>query len=200
MTSASFIPFLQPSRLWSRDEIFSSPCPIEKRSGVYAWYFDECPPHIQTEACHCFQGLTLLYVGTSPTSPPRNGKPPSRQTIFDRIRYHYSGNAEGSTLRLTLGCLLSEKLSIQLRRVGSGKRMTFGDGERVLSEWMRQHALVTWVYHTEPWVLEEELITKLYLPLNLLKNEHNPNHAIVSSIHAQARKTARELPVLVGPC
>ena len=46
----------------------------------------------------------------------------------ERIRYHYQGNAEGSTLRLTLGCLLSEELDIELRRVGSGKRMTFAEG------------------------------------------------------------------------
>lgn len=30
----------------------------------------------------------------------------------------------GSTLRLTLGCLLAEQLGIQLRRVGSGARVT----------------------------------------------------------------------------
>ena len=46
----------------------------------------------------------------------------------ERIPYHYQGNAEGSTLRLTLGCLLSEELDIELRRVGSGKRMTFAEG------------------------------------------------------------------------
>ena len=50
----------------------------------------------------------------------------------ERIRYHYQGNAEGSTLRLTLGCLLSEELDIELQRVGSGKRMTFAEGEGIL--------------------------------------------------------------------
>ena len=56
------------------------------------------------------------------------------------IRYHYQGNAEGSTLRLTLGCLLSEELDIEVRRVGSGKRMTFAEGEGVLSQWMADNA------------------------------------------------------------
>jgi hypothetical protein len=41
------------------------------------------------------------------------------------IKDHYTGNAEGSTLRKTLGCLLADELGIQLRRVGSGKGMTF---------------------------------------------------------------------------
>ncbi|MEU1194017.1 GIY-YIG nuclease family protein [Streptomyces sp. NPDC005859] len=42
----------------------------------------------------------------------------STQNLRKRVRYHYRGNAAGSTLRLTLGCLLG----LDLRRVGSGKR------------------------------------------------------------------------------
>jgi len=45
---------------------------------------------------------------------------------------------------LTLGCLLSEELDIELRRVGSGKRMTFAEGEGVLSQWMADNAFVCW--------------------------------------------------------
>ncbi|RNL98558.1 hypothetical protein EFE23_13740 [Micromonospora solifontis] len=87
----------------------------------------------------------LLYVGISPKAPPSNGRPPSRQTIRSRIRYHYRGNAAGSTLRLTLGSLLAKDLGIDLRRVGSGKRLTFGrEGEKQLTEWMAEHAQVTW--------------------------------------------------------
>jgi hypothetical protein len=80
---------------------------------------------------HTVGKASLLYVGISP--PPKNGAKPSKQTMRERIRYHYQGNAEGSTLRLTLGCLLSEELDIELRRVGSGKRMTYAAGEEVLS-------------------------------------------------------------------
>ena len=72
--------------------------------------------------------------------PPANGKAPSAQNIRRRIRTHYSGNAEGSTLRKTLGCLLSDQLGIELRRVGSGNRRTFVTGEKVLSEWMELSA------------------------------------------------------------
>jgi hypothetical protein len=43
----------------------------------------------------------------------------SRPASGRGIRYHYTGNASGSTLRLTLGCLLAERLGIQLRRVGA---------------------------------------------------------------------------------
>ncbi|MFF3911407.1 GIY-YIG nuclease family protein [Streptomyces sp. NPDC001848] len=54
----------------------------------------------------------------------------STQNLRKRVRYHYRGNAAGSTLRLTLCCLLG----LELRRVGSGNRLTFGkSGEASLS-------------------------------------------------------------------
>ena len=83
---------------------------------------------VPTANCRFQDGLTLLYTGIAPKAPPQNGRNPSSQSLWDRIRYHYRGNAEGSTLRLTLGCLLAEELGIHLRRVGSGKRLTFHTG------------------------------------------------------------------------
>lgn len=179
-------------------EILAKPCPILKLPGVYAWFFREIPPSISVGDCKKFENLHLLYIGISPNSPPQNGKPPSKQTLYDRIRYHYNGNAEGSTLRLTLGCLLSEKLGIELRRVGSGKRMTFWAGEKALSDWMGNNAFVTWINHNEPWILEEELISELFLPLNLQMNKRNINYPIVSGIRINARDNARRLPIVAG--
>ena len=114
----------------------------------------------------------------------------------ERIRYHYQGNAEGSTLRLTLGCLLSEELDIELRRVGSGKRMTFAEGEGVLSQWMADNAFVCWEQDDAPWVRERQLIEKLPLPLNLDANKSNPFAATVSGLRRSAREVARQLPVV----
>src|SRR6185437_4481148 len=91
---------IAPPQLWSRDEVFSQPSPVPKSSGVYAWYFREIPRGTPTAGCVKHDGHTLLYVGISPSAPPLNGKPPSRQSLWHRIRYHYRGNAEGSTLRL----------------------------------------------------------------------------------------------------
>ena len=108
------------------------------------------------------------------------------------------GNAEGSTLRLTLGCLLEEELGTQLRRVGSGKRMTFTNGETILSEWLENNAFVVWMVHPEPWVLEEELICRLSLPLNLDQNKKHPFHKTLSDIRKLAKQKARELPIVEG--
>jgi hypothetical protein len=141
--------------------------PAARLRWVYAWWFRRIPPLVPSARCVTQDGSTLLYVGISPKAPPRNGAPSSRQTLCTRIRYHMRGNAEGSTLRLTLGCLLAAELGIEPRRVGSGFRMTFAAGEAVLSEWMAENALVCWSACAEPWVSEEKLIRSVSLPLNL---------------------------------
>jgi hypothetical protein len=142
--------------------------------------------------------MPLLYVGIAPKRPPANGASPSRQTLRDRVRYHFSGNAEGSTLRLTLGCLLSDRLGIELRRVGSGSRLMFSTGETVLSEWMSNNIFVCWTEHSRPWELEEELIRTVSVPLNLNQNRNHGFHSTLTSIRARAKERARELPTLVG--
>ena len=134
--------------------------------GVYAWYFDAPLPLINITACHRIDGGALLYVGISPKAPSLN-KLPSWSTLRKRIWTHYRGNAEGSTLRRTLGCLLSSKLGIQLRRVGSGGRYTLTNpGEQALDHWMDRHAFLTWVEVEAPWEIEKKLLSSgLSLPL-----------------------------------
>lgn len=188
------VPFLK--RRFSRDEVLIRPCPIPKCSGVYSWYFREIPPQVPTEECVQEDGLTLLYVGIAPKAPPASGVA-SRQTLRKRIRYHFRGNAEGSTLRLTLGCLLADHLGIQLRRVGSGKRMTFTEwGENSLSNWMGENAFVTWLENEVPWELELQLINTLSLPLNLQGNRNHPFSNILSTIRSNQRRQAKVLPII----
>ena len=159
---------LNPEKLWSRVEVVGArPSPVPKTPGLYAWYFRRVPGPIDRAGCHLHDGMSMLYVGIAPRQPYADGRR-SKTTLRQRVRYHYTGNAEGSTLRLTLGCLLSEELGIKLRRVGSGTRRTFSDGEE------------------EPWTLEEELISRYDLPLNLDQNRHNAFHPELSA----ARKAA----------
>jgi hypothetical protein len=162
---------------------------------------------LNVDDCLKRNGLTLLYTGISPKRPPANGATPSKQTLRTRIRYHYRGNAEGSTLRKTLGILLSDELDIELRRVGSGKRMILhakdhggvsdsGAGESRLSVWMAENALVSWLVDPEPWLLEKQFIAGLDVPLNLDGNSHNQFHPELTSKRAQAVARARHLPVI----
>ena len=186
---------LDPGRVWSRTEVLDERNPVPASGGVYGWYFDEMPDAaIDTDRCHQIIGnRALLYVGISPGRPRVTGRP-SSQTLRTRTRNHFRGQAEGSTLRLSLGCLLSGRLGIELRRVGSGKRLTFGDGEEILSRWLDDHAGVVWVEDHEPWLLEERLIDDLYLPLNLDQNKTHPFHPHLSKARAEAKARARELP------
>ncbi|NAZ74916.1 hypothetical protein GTQ99_05685 [Kineococcus sp. T13] len=188
---------LAPERLWTRAEVLDHPTPAPAAPGVYAWYFTAPPPRVPVDRCNTAHGAVLLYVGISPKRPPANGGRPSRQSLRTRLRYHYRGNAYGSTLRLTLGVLLADELGIGLRRVGStGSRLTFSDGEAVLSEWMAEHARVCWVQDPQPWLLETRLIEGIDLPLNLDQNTHGGFHARLSAARARQRELARSMPAL----
>jgi hypothetical protein len=185
-----------PARLWTADEVRGRPSPIPAQPGVYAWYFTLAPPGVPTADCQRWDGSTLLYVGISPKAPPRDGGRPSRQNLRRRIRYHYRGNAAGSTLRLSLGCLLATELGIELRRVGSGERLTFAGGEQSLAQWMAANARVCWHVVPEPWLSESALVGQLSLPFNLDQNSAGPFRRELSALRAQCRAKARAVPVL----
>ena len=186
---------VQPDRVWSRAEVLGRPSPVPAVAGTYAWYFKQLPTAIDPASCVSWSELTLLYIGISPNAPPARGVGASRQNLRRRLRQHYALNAYGSTLRLTLGCLLAEQLGIQLRRVGSGTRLTFADGEPRLSQWMAENAFACWVAHERPWELEDALVSTLDLPLNLQGNNHHPFHQRLKGMRAAARDRARALPV-----
>ncbi|MGW0917729.1 GIY-YIG nuclease family protein [Streptomyces sp. NPDC002755] len=173
---------VSPDRLWNAREVLARPSPVPAAAGIYGWHFKQ-PPHSDLDAGR------LLYVGIAPRYMANRT---SAQNLRKRVRNHYRGNAASSTLRLTLGCLLG----LELRRVGSGQKMTFGKaGEATLSQWMADNARVCWIEKKEPWTLESQLISELDLPLNLAQNRHNAFHSRLEELRAQAQQRARELPL-----
>jgi hypothetical protein len=192
-----FFELLEAKHLYRADEVRVRPCPVPPEPGVYAWFFRELPDsRITRERLHHAHDLPLLYVGISPKRPPSHGGQASRQNLRKRIQYHYRGNAAGSTLRCTLGCLLAVRLGLELRRVGSGGRLTFSLGEAQLTQWMAENALVTWLATPTPWVAESALIGELDLPLNLDQNRSNAFYHLLVEARHSARERARALPVL----
>jgi hypothetical protein len=179
-----------PDRLWAREEVLQRPCPVPAASGMYAWFFREVPPGVAVHRCVTRNDATLLYVGIAPRAPSTAGKV-SSSTLRSRIRQHYRGNASGSTLRLTLGCLLRERLGIRLCRTGAKDRLTFADGEQKLSDWMAANASVCWVEHPRPWDIEERVITELRPPLNLAANRTHPFHASLTALRREMKRSAR---------
>lgn len=182
------------ARPHTRDEVFAEPCPVPEASGVYGWWFRELPADIDVSRCEQRDGLTLLYVGISPTRPPVDGKPV--QDLRKRIRYHYgAGNAdsEGSTLRRTLGILRG----LKLRRIGTGKRRTFAGGEPVLTQWMADNAQVSWLPHPEPWLIEPKMLASFDLPLNGQEaNRDNAFYPELKRLRTAAMKSADKQRVL----
>lgn len=187
------------ARPFTRDEVFAEPSPVPSEPGAHGWWFRTLPTDLDVSGCEQRDGLTLLYVGVSPGPPTANGKPAVSQDLRKRIRYHFGGigaDAQGSTLRKTLGVLLGEQLGFELRRVGSGRRSTFAGGEAVLTQWMAENALVSWVVRPEPWLFEEDLIATLDLPLNLNDKTRNAFHPQLTKIRRDADRKAGKARVL----
>jgi hypothetical protein len=182
-----------PKEQHSRAEVLARPSIVPATDGLYGWYFTDIPEIVPATDCLTVGGKTLLYLGIAPDKP---SKPNSRATLRTRVQYHYRGNAEGSTLRRTLGVLLEQRSGFPLRRVGSGGRITLTHaGERYLDEWMDRNAFVAWTTCPEPWVLERALLIEFSCPLNLKDNTHHPFAPVLKLMRLQALSRARELPI-----
>jgi hypothetical protein len=173
----------RPERLWTQAEVLVRPSPVPPVARVYGWHFIAAlGPGLDPDR--------LLYVGIAPRQMSNRT---SGQHLRKQIRYHCRGNAYGSTMRLTLGCLLG----LPLRQVGSGTRLTFGAvGEARLSEWMHEYARVCRSPTSQPWLVESSTIECLDLPLNLDRNRGHPFHATLTRLRAEARIHAREQPIV----
>lgn len=112
-----------------------------------------------------------------------------------RVAHDYQGNAEGSTLRFTLGALLAPVSDFPLRRVGSGRRTTFTHlGEQWLDDWLERNAFVYWTENPEPWLLEHQPLASHCLPLCIQDNRHHPFISMLAAIRREAQQRAREAP------
>lgn len=171
----------QSSRLWARCEVLDRPCPVPAIPGLYALFFRDIPPGVPSTGAMVHQGFTLLYLGSAPL------RSSGTSTLRRRIQQHYRGNASGSPLRLTLGCLLVEQLGINLTApVG---RPTFGLGEDRLSEWMAANMFVAWVEHPEPWTIRAEAIERLRPPFNSGEHSGTPLHQTLAARRQHLRRT-----------
>lgn len=137
-------------------------------AGVYGWYFDEPPPYVPTMGCTDIKTgwwpfrtkWWLLYIGQA-------------ENLRERIvKYHIKGEhyAKGtmSSLRLSLGCLLSKRLDLILCYPPE----SFGDKDEKLDKWLEKHTRVTWVRPENIGIVEKKAIAKYVLPLNHRDNEH----------------------------
>lgn len=180
---------LEPEHLYAWGELRDDKSLPPAAAGAYAWYFKAIPDGVPTRGCHRSRRLPLLYVGISP------GRPGSKSHLRSRIRYHFRGNASGSTLRTSLGCLLGSELRMRLRRTGTGRSIKFThSGEAQLRTWLSANARVCWVKHSKPWQVEEAMLTSCSLPLNLEGNEGHPFHDELSELRSKCKRWAERHP------
>lgn len=173
------------SQAWSRSRVLAERHNLPHR-GIYAWWFDDLSNDVPVAGTVRDGTWHLLYVGISPA------RPTSGSSLPTRLSQHLKLNAQGSTLRLSLGSILANRLGLQLRRVGSGKRLTFHCGEERLNAWLADHARVVAIEVDEPWTVEPPVIGELTLPINL---DHNADgfSDTLSRLRAEQRAAAREL-------
>lgn len=57
--------------LYSRRQALGRLSPLPAAGGVYGWWSRQLPPLVQAGGCARHDGMTLLYVGISPSRPPR---------------------------------------------------------------------------------------------------------------------------------
>ncbi len=173
-----------PAALQLPHAVLARPCVVPAEAGLYAWYFRDLPnvPLCRIPPAGPFQ---LGYIGIAPS---RSG---SGSTLRSRLRQHFRGNAAGSTLRFTLGCLLAGTLTLQLQATGRTKRLTWGGtGEQALSEWLKRSARVVWVVCPEPWLVEADLVQCFAPPLNLEHNDGHPFKPGLTALRLQMRNSA----------
>ena len=197
--SISDTPLTIPT-FYFKDPILKSPKELEKEktpssSGVYGWYFDEPPPYVPKDGCTVVKtGLWpfrkkwwLLYIGQA-------------KNLKDRIvTYHIKGRhyPEGtmSSLRLSLGCLLTKELNIFLWKIPTDKegkyRYTFGKKEKKLNNWLRKHARVAWFITKNIDAVEKKTIAEYTLPLNYIGSTHHPLAKPLSDLGTEFKNIAK---------
>ncbi|MGE0601202.1 MAG: GIY-YIG nuclease family protein [Dehalococcoidia bacterium] len=169
--------------MWARTELLSEPSSIPRAQGIYGWYFDEPPHPACTNVGTVVNGWSLLYVGIAP------GRVGSTSNLRTRLRSHLKGNARGSTLRLTLGCLLAERLG--LRPVARSGGLHFGSGEDAISAWLGSHARVSWVELDNPWTVEADVVKRIGAPLNRQHNETHEFYPILGTLRRAMKDSLR---------
>jgi len=169
--------FEDPEFLMSLAELEESPPP--KLAGIYGWYFDKRPPKVPRKNLVNISGWRLLYIGIT------------ERGLRDRILInHFRGNAEGSNLRLKLGCLLRKKLCLKLQKVGN--ILTFGEGEPELSKWIAEHARVYYWASNRTAQLERIAILRYSPPLNADYNKDHPFYPRLKKIIDTCKTKARQ--------
>lgn len=152
---------LNPLTLHSTADVHNAPA----SPGVYGWWMRKGALNVPDAPYQEQDGHQLLYVGISPRKPSAAGRV-SKSTLRERLVTHATKDASRSTLRRTLGVLLTDELGLNLG-VHNGREHYGPQGEALISRWLIENARIAWAVDPRPWVAEDELLEDATLALNL---------------------------------
>lgn len=152
---------LNPLTLHSAADVRSAPA----SPGIYGWWIRKGALDVPEAPYQEHDRHQLLYVGISPRKPSVAGRA-SNGNLRKRLVTHATKNASQSTLRRTLGVLLTDELGLTLG-VHGGREHYGPQGEAFISRWLIDNARVAWAVDPQPWEAEDELLEHATLALNL---------------------------------
>lgn len=172
---ADFRPLLAPSRLIPAAEVMRDRNIIPDAGGIYGWWFDTALPGVPMENTLRVGSHRLLYVGIAPRRPSAAGSA-SKSTLRRRITHNHLGNRiASSTLRRSLAWILRQTESLSINRIESGKATMSRDDEAKLTEWIADHAAISFMPHDTAWEIEDAMIKRgsPILPINIKGAGHD---------------------------
>lgn len=112
-----------------------------------------------------YKNMPIIYTGSTGNS--------LKNTI---ISQELDGNADPSTLRQSIGCLLRyEQIPRDLNNPNNGQVCFSSNDEDAISYWMNRNLLFYYLPNDKPEELEAQLIKQLNPPLNLKHNRNKIN-------------------------
>ncbi|HTK34706.1 MAG TPA: hypothetical protein VL358_05385 [Caulobacteraceae bacterium] len=153
---------------------------IPNCAGVYMIFGDsqellEGTGYEETESRDPFRvgGVDLLYVGSS-------------STLRDRIACHFKDDSQASTFRMSMGCLLRQRLDLSVYPHLTKTYFHFGQGEGRLTRWLCQNtAVAIWPCAQAP-ELEKALIRNLPAPINISDRRTHPYSRYLLTLRSTA--------------
>lgn len=186
--SGRLAPLLAPGKLIPASVIQDRTL-IPDVAGIYGWWFDTPPPGVPLEGTLAVGKHHLLYVGIAPRMPSASGSL-SKSTLRKRITRNHLGNRIGSsTLRRSLAALLRDGLLLHAEE-RNRKPIMSSEHEGKLSQWMREHAAVSFMSCQGAWHLEDQLVSSSWLALPL--NIRGAGHQFVEAL-AKLRSKGQQL-------
>ncbi|MDM7990725.1 GIY-YIG nuclease family protein [Arthrobacter sp. zg-Y877] len=149
--------------------------------GIYAWWMNQgAVPGLSGLTHPVDPSLELLYIGIASRTS---------SSLYARLSTHLTKTSRRSTLRLSLASVLAARQGWTASFV-SGRPALNPGFENDLTQFIHNSLSLSWIQHSAPRDVEEQMIQRLQPPLNLDGNSAHPAYTYVKTARAAFRATA----------